>query len=81
MSPAAMIALASRTSAPVALARLARRLLVDVRDAHEARVGGGRDIAAMDLADAPGAEQAETKHALPSLAGRILVLARHVSCF
>ena len=69
MSPAAMIALASRTSAPVALASLRRRALVDVGERDQGRVGRGRDVLAMDLADAPGAEQTETKHVIPPLAG------------
>ncbi len=72
MSPAATIALASRTSAPVALASFLAAPLVDVGERDQGRVGRRRDVLAVDLADAPGAEQAETKHVIPPLAGSLV---------
>ena len=44
-------------------------LAVDVGDRDQRRVRRRGDVAAVDLADAPGAEQAETKHVASSRDG------------
>ena len=49
------------------LGELARGALVDVGERDQRRVGRRGDVASVNLADAPGAEQAETKHAIPPL--------------
>ena len=65
MSPAATIAFGVAHLRAGRLGERRRGLPVDVGDRDQRRVRRGGDVAPVDLADAPGAEQPETKHAFP----------------